>query len=92
LSYERVISFDHALRHLPNFFEASLPCWSPKFELRNNTARSGYAMISENKWLDQSKIQKDLYAGRRKVISKLFLSDGMIFTYIAQAGICHHLF
>lgn len=67
-AYERVISFDHALRHLPNFVEANLPCWSPTFELHKNTARSGYAMIAGNKRLDQSKVQKDLYAERRHII------------------------
>lgn len=72
-AYERVISFDHALRHLPNFVEANLPCWSPTFELHENTARSGYAMIAGNKRLDQSKVQKDLYAERRKII-KYFIS------------------
>ena len=67
-AYQRVISYDHALRHLPNFIEANLPCWSPTFKLHENTARNGYAMIAGNKRLDQSKVQKDLYAERRKII------------------------
>jgi len=84
-AYERVISFDHALRHLPNFVEANLPCWSPTFELHKNTARSGYAMIAGNKRLDQSKVQKDLYAERRKII-KYFVSNGRRDFHLYGAG------
>lgn len=84
-AYQRVISFDHALRHLPNFIEANLPCWSPTFKLHENTARSGYAMIAGNKRLDQSKVQKDLYAERRKII-KWFSKSNRNDFYLYGAG------